>query len=79
MLGLVKACVVYLVSEHIFCLGSSEGKIQASEQLEQGFPFSPHQHRQRVFPLVRDGQAFGQRRNDPNTDSAQFDDLVDVG
>ena len=38
MLGPVKACLVYLVGEHVFCLRSPDGDIQASEQLGEGFP-----------------------------------------
>jgi hypothetical protein len=39
MLGPVKPSLVQLVSEHVLCLGSADGKIQPSQQLGQGSPF----------------------------------------
>jgi hypothetical protein len=33
MLGPVKACLVHLVGEHVFCLRSPDGEIQASKEL----------------------------------------------
>jgi hypothetical protein len=78
MLGPVKACLVHFVGEHVFCLGSADGEIQASEQLGQGFTLSPYQHGQGISSLVGHSDTFRNRRNDPDADSALFDCLLDV-
>jgi hypothetical protein len=70
---------VNLVREDVFCLGPGDGEIQTSEQLGQGFPFSPYQHGQGVSSLVGHSDTFRDRRHDPDADSAHFDYFIDVG
>ena len=31
VLGLVKACLVHLIGEYVFCLGSGDGQVQPSQ------------------------------------------------
>jgi hypothetical protein len=71
--------VVHFVGEHVFCLGAADGQIQASQQLGQGFPVPSYQHRESVPSFMCHCDALCQWRNDPDTDSTQFDDLVDIG
>jgi hypothetical protein len=66
----VRVCwSVNLVRENFFCLGSSNGEIQTSEQLGQGFTFSPYQHGQGVSSLVGHSDAFSDQRHDPDGDN----------
>jgi len=60
-------------------LSPGDGEIQASEQLGQGFAFSPYQHGQGVSSLVGHGDTFPDRKNDPDGDSSEFDYFIEVG
>jgi len=79
-LGEFRVCGrVNLVGEDVVRLGPGDGEIQASEQLGQRFTFSAPQHRQGVSSLVGHSDTFPDWRNDPDSDSAQFDYFIDVG
>lgn len=79
LLGALLVCRrVNFVRENVFCLSPGDGEIQTNEQLGQGFTFSPHEHGQGVFPLVRYSDTFRYRRNNPDADSAHLDKFIDV-
>jgi hypothetical protein len=79
LLGALRICGwVDLVGEDVFCLGPGYGEIQASEQLDQGFTFSPYQHGQGISSLVGHSDTFRDRRKDPDADPALSDYLLDV-
>jgi hypothetical protein len=69
---------VDLVGEDVVCLGPGDGEIQTGKQLQQGFPFSPYQHRQGICSLMGDSNTVANGRDDPDTDSALFDYLSEV-
>ena len=60
-------------------MGQGHGEFQPIQQLCQRFALSAFQHGQVGFSLVSDGDAFFDRRNNPDGDFLLCDCLFNVG